>query len=208
MTFENRRAAGQQLAAKLSAYRNNPDVIIIGLPRGGVVTAAEVAKELKAPLDIVVPRKIGFPGNPEFAIGAITEDGTGVMNEETISAYNIPQEYIDRTINGEKKEAQRRLKVYRGRRPLLLLKNKIVILVDDGIATGATMRAAIASAKAKKAKKIIVAVPVTAGDSKNIIEKECDEFVCIDVPMFFGAVGNFYEEFGQVEDEEVIQILK
>lgn len=208
MTFKNRQDAGQQLAKKLSKYADKKDVIIIGLPRGGVVTAAEVAKELKAPLDIVVPRKIGAPGNPEFAIGAITEDGEGIINQETVDFYNIPQDYIDETVAKEKLEAQRRLKLYRGDRPPLDLEGKTVILIDDGIATGSTMRAAVASSRAKKAGKVVVAVPVTAADSKALIEGECDEFVCVDVPGYFGAVGSFYEEFSQTEDEGVVEILE
>lgn len=208
MTFKNRQDAGQQLAGKLGKYKGDPDVIIIGLPRGGVVTAAEVAKELKVPLDIVVPRKIGAPGNPEFAIGAIAEDGEGIINQETVDMLGVTKEYIEETIAEEKEEAQRRLKAYRGDRASLDLKGKTAILVDDGIATGSTMRAAVLSAKAKGAKKIVVAVPVTAGDSKAKIEAEVDEFVCLDVPIFFGAVGAFYEEFSQTEDEEVIDILK
>jgi len=208
MMFQNRQDAGKQLADKLSKYKDDKNVIIIGLPRGGVVTAAVVAKELGAHLDIIVPRKIGYPGNPEFAIGAITEDGEAVMNEETITARGIPQDYIDQTVATEKQEAQRRLKVYRGERPPLDLKGKTAILVDDGIATGATMRAAIVSARAKGANKVVVAVPVTAQDAEAIIEEECDEFICIDSPASFGAVGAFYSEFLPTADEEVIGILQ
>lgn len=208
MTFKDRSDAGKQLAEQLGKYKDKKDVVIIGLPRGGVVTAAVVAEELKLPLDIIVPRKIGHPNNPEFAIGAIAEDGEAVMNEGAMTGYDIPQEYIDKTIAEEQKEAARRLKVYRGKRAALKLKGKTAILVDDGIATGATMRAAIASARAKEAKKIVVAVPVTARDSKSVIGREADEFVAVDVPLFFGAVGAFYEEFGQTEDQEVIEILK
>jgi len=204
MTFQDRADAGIQLAEKLSKYKGKKDVIIIGLPRGGVVTAAVVAEELKLPLDIIVPRKIGHPNNPEFAIGAIAEDGEAVMNEGN---YDIPQNVIDQIIAEEQKEAARRLKAYRGKRAALKLKGKTAILVDDGIATGATMRAAIASARSKQAKKIVVAVPVTARDSKSVIGREADEFVAVDVPLFFGAVGAFYEEFGQTEDEEVVEIL-
>ena len=207
MTFKDRQDAGQQLAAKLSKYKNKADVIVIGLPRGGVVTAAEVAKELKVPLDIIVPRKIGAPGNPEFAIGAITEDGEGIINQDTVAMYGIPQDYIDSTIAEEKKEAERRLKSYRGDRLPLKLEGKTVLLVDDGVATGSTMRAAVASAKAKKAKKVVVAIPVIAADTVSTIEAESDEVIYVDAPEWFGAVGRFYEEFDQTEDEEVIEIL-
>lgn len=208
MTFKDRRDGGKKLAGKLMKYKDQKDVVVLGLPRGGVVTAAEVAKVLNVPLDIVVPRKIGHPDNPEFAIGALAEEGIPVMNESYLESYGVPQEYIDRTVEVEKKEAERRLKLYRGKRPPLDLKNKIAVLVDDGIATGATMRAAIVSARHKGAKKIVVAVPVTARDSKNRIARESDEFVAVHEPLFFGAVGAFYEEFGQTEDQEVIEIMK
>ena len=208
MIFKDRQEAGQKLALKLEKFKNRPDVIILGLPRGGVVTAFEIAKALDLPLDLVVPRKIGAPSNPEFGVGAITEDGEGIFNEDVISSYAISQEYIDKEVEKEKKEAQRRLKTYRGSRPSLKLQGKTAVLVDDGIATGLTVRAAIRSAKAKGAKKVIVAVPVTARDSLKMIENEADEVIYLSAPLFFGAVGSFYEVFAQTEDEEVIRLLK
>ncbi len=208
MLFENRIDAGQKLAKALLKYKNAPDTLILALPRGGVVVGFEIAKELNLPLDIVVPRKIGAPGNPEFAIGAITETGEGIFDEITIANYGINQEYINKTVAAEKKEAERRLKTYRGDRPPLDLKNKTVIIADDGLATGLTMRAAIKTVKQYGAAKIIVAVPVTPPDTAKIIQKEVDEIIYLDAPLFFGAVGAFYEEFTQTTDGEVIDLLK
>lgn len=202
--FKDRADAGQQLAGKLMTYANRQDVVVIGLPRGGVVTAAEVAKALKAPLDIIVPRKIGYPGNPELAIGALAEEGITVMNPY---ASDVPQETIAQIVEKEKQEARRRLTVYRGERKPLDLRNKVAILVDDGIATGATMRAAIVSAKAKGALKIVVAAPVIATDTMIVLEEEADELIVLEVPAFFDAVGRFYENFSQTTDDEVIRVL-
>ncbi|MDH4330243.1 MAG: phosphoribosyltransferase [Candidatus Moranbacteria bacterium] len=208
MFFKDRLEAGQKLIPLLEQYKNNPDAIILGLPRGGVIPAAEISKTLSLPLDIIVPRKIGAPGNPEFAIGAITEDGEAVFNEGVGTIYKIDEKYTKQEIEKQKKEAQRRLETYRGDRPPLSLTGKIAILVDDGVATGATMRAAIKSAEQKGAKKIIVAIPVIAKDSLQAIQGECDEIIYLDAPIAFGAVGAFYETFPQTEDQEVIEILK
>lgn len=207
MIFKNRVKAGEKLAAALGKFKNAPDTIIIALPRGGIIVGYEVAKKLNLPLDIVVPRKIGAPGNPEFAIGAITETGEGIFDEMTVGAYGITESYLQNEIKKEKAEAVRRLKLYRGTRPPLNLKNKTVILVDDGLATGLTMRAAIKTAKKSCAKKIIVAVPVTSPEAVEIIKKEVDEAIYLEAPAFFGAVGSFYEEFEQTADDEVIDLL-
>jgi len=208
MIFKNRKDAGEKLIPKLIQYKNKPGIVILALPRGGVVTAAEIVRKLNLPLDLVVPRKIGAPGNPEFAIGAIAEDGVGIFDNEIIAAYNIGQEYIKNEVEKEKKEAERRLKVYRGKRLPLNLEDKTVILVDDGVATGSTMRAAIRSVKKKKAKKIIVAIPTIAQDTLKKIQEEVDEVIYLKAPLFFGAVGAFYEDFAQTEDKEVIDIIR
>lgn len=208
MIFKNRVDAGQKLSQALEKYKDAKDTVILALPRGGVVAGYEAAKKLNLPLDIVVPRKIGAPGNPEFAIGAITETGEGIFNEETIKTYGISKEYIESEIKKEKAEAERRLKLYRGKRPCLVLKNKTVIILDDGLATGLTMRAAIRTVKSRKPKKIVVAFPIGPSDSIEILKREVDEVVYLDAPFFFGAVGAFYEEFGQTTDEEVIDLLK
>jgi len=207
MIFHDRQDAGQKLAQKLLKYKNNPKVIVLGLPRGGVVLAAQIANKLTVPLDIVVTRKISAPGNPEFAIGAIAEDGQGVFNQDIISQYAISQEYINQEVEKEKQEAKRRLKVYRGQKPDLNFKNKIVILVDDGIATGSTMLAAIKSIKNQGAQKIIAAIPVSARDSLKKIKKEADVVVCLHSPLFFMSVGEFYKNFNQTEDKEVIKLM-
>lgn len=207
--FIDRIDAGKKLAEKLEKYKGIKNVIVLGLPRGGVVIAFEVAKKLRLPLDIIVVRKIGAPGNPEFAIGAIDENGQGDFNQEIINYYNISKGYLDQTIKSESEEAARRLKTYRGNRKPLELKGKTAIIIDDGIATGSTMFAAVKSAKAKGAKKIIVAIPVAATDSLASLKRErnVNEVVVLSAPSDFGAVGQFYEEFEQTTDQEVIKLL-
>ncbi len=206
--FRDRIDAGRQLAKVLKTYREQNDGIILALPRGGVVVGAEVARVLELPLDIVVPRKIGAPGNEEFAIGAIAETGEGIFNDAAIATFGISKEYIAKTVTKERAEAERRMRVYRGNRPPLDLKGKIALLVDDGVATGLTMKAAIASARKRDATRIVVAVPVGAPDSIDALKKIVDTVVCLHVPEFFSAVGQFYEEFAQTTDEEVIEKLK
>ncbi|MFH2136601.1 MAG: phosphoribosyltransferase [Patescibacteria group bacterium] len=208
MIFKNRLEAGQKLALTLDKFKDKPDTIILALPRGGVIVGYEIARKLNLPLDIVVPRKIGAPENPEFAIGAITETGEGVFDEITIGAYGITESYLQNEIKKEKAEAERRLKLYRGSRPALNLKNKTAILVDDGLATGLTMRAAIKSVKRLGAAKIVAATPVTSPEAAELVKKEVDEIIYLEAPAFFGAVGSFYEKFGQTTDDEVIDLLK
>jgi len=208
MRFTDRHDAGQRLAAKLLKYKNDPHAIVLGLPRGGVITAYETAKILKLPLDIIVTRKIGAPGNPELAIGAVDDLGYALFNEEIISGLSVPQTYLEQAQIKEQTEAQNRLSRFRKKRPPLNLKGKTAILVDDGLATGATMRAAIHSARARHAQKIVVAVPVAASDSIEKIKKEVDEIVCVHIPFYFGAVGAFYEVFDQIEDDEVAHVLQ
>lgn len=206
--FKDRVDAGKQLVSHLERYKNNLDAIVIGLPRGGVPVAFEVAKALGVPLDIVVSRKIGAPGRPELAVGAITEDGSVMLNRELMTMVGVNEEQLRVTIEAEKREAQRRLTLYRGDQPPLDLKDKITILVDDGIATGSTMLAAIVSARAHGAKKVIVAIPVAPADGVQKISKEADEVVCLSTPDFFPGVGYFYDTFGQTEDEEVIALMQ
>jgi putative phosphoribosyl transferase len=208
MIFKDRAEAGRRLASKLQSYKDKKNTIILALPRGGVVTAYEIAKALNLPLDIIVPRKIGAPGNEEYALGAITESGQGIFNQEAINLTGATKEYLAKEVVKGKKEAQRRLKVYRKNRPVLKLLNKTVIIVDDGLATGLTMRAAIKSVKEKKAARIIVAVPVAAQDSLKLVSQEAEQTIYLDAPAFFGAVGAFYENFGQTSDEEVIDLMQ
>ena len=208
MLFKDRKDAGQKIAQKLLEYQGQPNTWVLGLPRGGVVVASEVAKVLHLPLDILVVRKMGAPQCPEFAIGAVDEKGHALFNEEALVDLEISEAYKKEVLEKEKKEAQHRLELYRKNRPSLDLKNKIVILVDDGLATGATMRAAVYSAKAKKAKKIIVAIPGAAQSSLEKLKGEVDEIIYCEAPDSFGAVGSFYEHFEQTTDEEVMQLLK
>lgn len=205
--FRDRKDAGQKLAHKLLSYRGKKNTWVLGLPRGGVVVAAEVAKVLSLPLDIIVTRKIGAPHNPELAIGAIDEKGHAIYNEELLEDLGVSQEYQKEEGAKEQKEAEHRLKIYRKNRPFLDLKNKTVILVDDGLATGATMRAAVYSAKAKGAQKVIVAIPVAALSSLEKLKEEANDIIYCDAPDSFGAVSGFYDHFDQTTDEEVMELL-
>lgn len=180
---------------------------MIGLARGGIVTAAAIAKELKVPLDIICIRKIGAPHNPELAIGAIGSNGQMFLNEDLINYLNPSKTYLHEEMERQKSLAKAREEAYHKAYPEMSVKGKTVILADDGLATGATMKAACAKMKKDGASKIVVAVPVAAPDSFEEIKLECDEAVCIDTPPFFQAVGQFYEDFSQVEDDEVISIL-
>ena len=208
MQFKDRKEAGEKLALELENYKNNPDTIILGLPRGGVVIAYHIAQKLNLPMDIIVTRKIGAPDFPEFAIGAVDETGETYLDKESISTYNISKEYIDTITKKEKDEAIRRLNLYRKNRPYLDLKNKTVIITDDGIATGATIKSAIKSAKSKGAKKIVVAVPILAKENISDIKNSVDELVYIDAPLNFFAIGQYYKSFDEVSDDEVIKLMK
>jgi len=208
MVFEDRNDAGKQLAEHLLHYKNHPDGLVIGLPRGGVVLSAEVAKKLELPMDVVCPRKLGAPMNPEFAIGAITETGEGIFNREAINYLQVTDDYIEKIVEEEKLQAQRRLNLYRTGMGPRVLKDKVVIIVDDGLATGSTMKAAIKSVQAEKAQKIIAAVPVSPVDTYEEIREMVDEIICLSVPPLFQAVGQFYLNFGQTTDADVIEIMK
>lgn len=206
MPFKNREDAGEKLAEKLGEYKDREDVIIIALPRGGVVPGRVIADALHAPLDIVVPRKIGAPENDEYAIGAITESGDVVWNEAEKERYG--EEIFSIIMKREQKEARRRLDVYRKGLPTRAMKDKMVILVDDGVATGLTMRAAIKTVRAEHPAKIIVAVAGGPPDTIDMLRGETDELVALEIPSFFSAVGQLYEDFPQVQDGEVIAPLK
>ncbi len=205
--FKDRSQAGRLLSEKLRHYQNK-DAVVLGLPRGGVVVAAEIAKALHLPLDLVVARKIGAPGNPELAIGAVTEEGECFFDQAFIEGYQVDPDVLRQEIKQEKKEAHRRRLLYRAGRASLNLKNKIVILVDDGIATGFTLQAAIACVKTKNPKKIVVAIPVGPKETLKKFQHQVDEVVVLQTPEIFRAVGEFYINFDQVSDEEVIALFK
>ncbi|MCL4425857.1 MAG: phosphoribosyltransferase [Firmicutes bacterium] len=205
MLFRDRREAGRKLAHRLRIYKDqNP--IILAVPRGGVILGAEVAQELQAPLDLVIPRKIPAPFNEELAIGALAPDDTLILDEHLIHLLGLPHEYIEKARQAARQEIQRRLREYRGERPLPELKGKTAIVVDDGIATGLTVRAAILSLK-KAARRVILAVPVAPADVRERIT-EADEIFSLITPEEFYAVGQFYQDFAQVSDEEVKEILQ
>lgn len=207
MRFKDRTEAGKQLAQQLTSYKGDTSVIVLGLPRGGVVTAFEVAKILEAPLDIIAPRKLGAPYNEELAVGAVGPDGSLVFNEDVLHSLGLHVNDLKGVIDAQRREASRRMKTYRRGRPALNLVDKTVILVDDGIATGATMRAAIASVRALGAKKIIVAAPVAPPSIISQLKPKVDELVCLYTTDQFWGVGQFYDQFEQVKDYEVIKIL-
>ncbi|HSX12768.1 MAG TPA: phosphoribosyltransferase [Rhabdochlamydiaceae bacterium] len=207
MLFKDRSDAGRQLVPLLRAYKDQENTVVLGLARGGVVTAYEIAKALHLPLGVIVVRKIGAPGNEELALGAITEKGEGIFNDHLISLLSVSQDYLKRQIEKEKQVAKARLALYLGKKAAPNVQGKVVILVDDGIATGASMRVAIHSVRSQGAKKIVLAVPVAAPDSLKKIEKEVDETHCLQSPSYFEAVGSFYKKFEQVSDDEIVQLL-
>lgn len=208
MVFQNRVEAGKKLATKLSSYKKTKNLIVLGIPRGGVVVGKQLAEFLHSPLDVIVTKKIGAPGNPELAIGAVGAIGEPVINEELAARVGADEKYLKSQIANLKSEVARRIKEYRGNRPPLSLKNKTVIITDDGVATGATMEAAVEVVRQQNPKKIIVAIPVIARDSLAKIEAKADEIVYLDAPLMFFAVGQFYESFPQISDEEVVKLLK
>ena len=208
MQFKDRRDAGQQLSTQLTQYKERKDVIVLGLARGGMVVADEVAAALHVLLNVIVVRKVGAPGNEELALGAVAEYGTGIFNEDLITALGVSRQWLKQEVEEQKQILKQRLSLYRGKSSAPELKSKIVILIDDGIATGASMRVAIQSVRHAGAKKIVLAVPVAAPDSLRKIAKEVDESICLFSPPYFGAVGSFYRSFGQTSDDEVIQILE
>jgi len=205
--FFNRTEAGQFLAQNLSGYANRDDVLVLALPRGGVPVAAEVARKLKAPLDVFVVRKLGLPGHPELAMGAIASGGVRVFNGEIVNALRIPDEVIDAVSSEELIELQRREKVYRAGLPPFDVEGKTIIVVDDGIATGSTMLAAVSALRQLNAARIIIAAPVIAGSTYYEIRRAADDVAAVIVPESFSAVGQWYEDFSQTSDKEVRELL-
>jgi predicted phosphoribosyltransferase len=207
MIYRDRIEAGQRLAAQLGDYADRRDVLVLALPRGGVPVAFEVARALRAPLDIFLVRKLGVPGHQELAMGAIATGGVLVLNEEIVSYLRIPGEVIDAVAADEQNELERRERLYRGDRPAPDARGKTVILVDDGLATGSTMRAAAAALRQQQPARIVVAVPVSAVQTCDEYRMGVDEIVCAVTPEPFHAVGLWYEDFSQTTDEEVRTLL-
>lgn len=206
--FHNRADAGRALAARLTAYAHNPRVQVLALPRGGVPVAFEVAQALRAPLDVFLVRKLGVPGHEELALGAIATGGVRVLNEEMVRALDVTPDVIEAITAAEQQELARREHLYRGARPPLEVRGRILILVDDGLATGATMRAAAAALRQQQPARLIIAVPIAAAELCEALRAEVDEIICAVTPRPFYAVGQGYEDFSQTTDEEVRDLLQ
>jgi putative phosphoribosyl transferase len=205
--FLNRTAAGQQLAENLLLYADRPDVLVLGLPRGGLPVAYEVARVLHAPLDICLVRKLGVPGYKELAMGAIASGGVQVLNDDVVAGLQISQQDIEKVAVRELKELQRRDRAYRGDRPQPAIADRTVILVDDGMATGSSMRSAIAALKPQHPSALIVAIPVAAQEACKMLKTEVDKVVCLMTPKPFHAIGLWYKDFPQTTDKEVCELL-
>jgi predicted phosphoribosyltransferase len=205
--FRDRREAGRLLAEKLSVYANRPDVIVLALPRGGVPVAYEVARALNVPLDVFPVRKLGVPGHDELAMGAIAPGGVRILNDEVVRALGIPDYSIDAVAAKEQQELTRRERLYRGDRPPPEVRGKTVLLVDDGLATGATMLAAIKALRQQEARRIVVAVPIASPETCDQMRGHVDDIICAVTPEPFYAVGLWYENFSQTSDEEVRDLL-
>jgi predicted phosphoribosyltransferase len=206
--FRDRSEAGRLLARRLARYRGRDDVIVLALPRGGAPVAYEIAVALDAPLDVFVVRKLGVPSQPELAMGAIASGGIRVLSHEVIDDFGIEQDVIDFVAEREQRELERRERIFRSGRPSPSLKDRVVILVDDGIATGATMRAAIQAVRAQAPKRIVVAAPVAARQSLEEMSADADEIMCLLSPEPLMGIGLWYEDFAQLRDEEVVDLLK
>ena len=206
--LQDRAAAGRRLIEPLRSYANRPNVIVLALPRGGVPVAYEVATALKVRLDLMLVRKLGVPSRPEYAMGAIASGGILVRNEEALRAHPIARGEFDAVVERETRELLRREQVYRGTRPPVQLKDQVVILIDDGLATGASMRAAIQALRVQAPSRIVVAVPVAPIETVQALRSEVDELVCPLMPEWFTSIGHWYLDFTQTSDAEVIELLQ
>jgi putative phosphoribosyl transferase len=206
--FPDRRAAGRLLATKLASYAGRPDVIVLALPRGGVPVGYEVAQALGAPLDVSVVRKLGVPGHEELAMGAVATRGERLLNEQIVRALRIPDEVIAAVTARERQELARREREYRGDRLPLDVRERTVILVDDGLATGATMEAAIQALRQQQPARIVVAVPTAAPEACEALKRKVDDIVCAVTPEPFYAVGLWYDDFSETSDDEVRELLR
>lgn len=206
--FKNREDAGRRLAKRLSECRNE-DPVVLALPRGGVPVGYEISRSLGAPLDIFVARKLGAPGQPEFGIGAVAQGGVRVLNEDAVQTLGIPEEYIERMAEEETAEIERRLALLRGEgRPEPEVGGRTAILVDDGLATGVTARAAVEALRRRSPERLILAVPVCAAQTAETLRSEVDELICLEAPADLMAIGLWYQDFYQVPDEEVVELLE
>ena len=205
--YRDRRNAGKKLAELLGAYAQRPDVLVLALPRGGVPVAYEVARALNAPLDVFLVRKLGVPGHEEAAMGAIASGGIRVLNDEVIHALHLPRQVVEEVTAREQRELQRRQQLYRDGRPAPDVKGRTVILIDDGLATGATMRAALRALRQQQPARLIVAVPVGARSACRELLGEADEVICARTPEPFFGVGWWYQQFEQTSDQEVHDLL-
>jgi putative phosphoribosyl transferase len=207
MRFRDRTEAGKQLAEKLLEYRDQPDVLVLALPRGGVPVAFEVAQVLHAPLDVFIVRKLGVPGQEELAFGAIATGGVRVLNQTIIKRFQITPEEVEAVTTVEQDELKRRQRLYRGDRPLPEIRDHTIILVDDGLATGATMHAAVVAIRQQEPARLIVGVPISSPETCAAFQDEVDDIICAVTPEPFYAVGLWYEDFPQVTDAEVHNLL-
>ncbi len=205
--FEDREDAGRQLAGRLAGY-GDEDPVVLALPRGGVPVGYEVARSLGAPLDVFIARKLGAPRRPELGIGAVAQGGVRVLNERAVELLKIPEEYIERVTARETAEIERRLHLLRGERPEPEVRGRTAILVDDGLATGVTARAAVEALKRRAPRRLVLAVPVCAAETAETLRPEVDDLVCLKEPSNFVAVGLWYRDFAQVEDGEVVALLE
>jgi predicted phosphoribosyltransferase len=205
--YRDRRHAGVELAARLARFEHREDVVVLALPRGGVPVGAEVARALGAPLDVFLVRKLGLPGHPELAMGAIASGGVRVLNEDVVSWYRIPESVIDDVAREEQTELERREREYREGRGPIDVRDRAVLLIDDGLATGSTMRAAVQAIRARGPARVVVAVPVGSPDTCRQFVDLADEIVCARTPEHFAAVGQWYRDFSQTTDEEVKALL-